>query len=233
MEEFTFEELAFIVGAYSVIARNSRITATIEAHVLDNATKISYQAAILLAQYFSYGEASEDLWTCLDIIVGKNVRAIDDSKIVHVVTTFAKSPYRREKLFLLFQNKIKDAQLSVSDCCKILRAYGEMEISHKQIYDIMDEKLRNKAGEMTDEDLINAHIGFLSSKTITKSTLSIVIENYIFENMNKVSLDDAVKLLNGFVKLKKGKNEQVKSCIKRIHELAVDSKMINPAITLS
>jgi len=144
MDKFDFNQLSRIAKALIDVNGDFDLAKKMEDHILKNAKKMSVIECVNLMPMYSEYECNKDLWKIFDIVVGRNIRTIKPDQIAHILSSFAKAPHKREKLFTLFLHKIRDSELSVADNCKIVRVYGEIQYKSDEFYDMMDKRLAPK-----------------------------------------------------------------------------------------
>ena len=225
INEFTISELSFIASAYSGYFKEPRIINKIESIVLENAKSISLNQCIDLMQSFLLSDCGEDLWLMFDMIIGRNVRKVSDTQIVPILETYSKSPFKREKLFSLFIHKIKSSSLSVSDNCKLVKIYSMVQFDQPQIFEFMQDRLFLKIGEMTDEDMVDAFIGFSNPNIQKQFKIVKILEDYVMQNIEKVSLENAARMLLNYGNLRKGKKDAVLTCRERVDSAVVETEV--------
>ena len=179
-------------------------------------------------------ESSQELWEMFDIVVGRNIRKIDEDQMVQILHFFSQSPYKRDKLFQLFVHKIQNSDLSISQNCALVRVYGEIGYSKPDFYELMDKRLMNKIFQMSSEDVSNALIGFLNPNMGQQFKIVENLETHIDEVMSKVSLKNATLLLIRYGQMKKGSETLVHSCLNRVnHQLKETMETVTPMDALT
>lgn len=170
-------------------------------------------------QTFLQYESGEDVWMLFDMIIGKNIRKVHKDQVIPILQSFSKAPFKRDKLFTLFQHKIREFEFTVSENCKIARTYGEINFKNAEIFEMMDNRLSNKIFDMNGEDITNALIGFLNPKIEKKFQIIANLEHYIKDVMKNMSLHDAAILLLRYGQLRKGSKVMVNECLERVYSL--------------
>jgi hypothetical protein len=219
INEFTFQELGDVLLTFLMAMEDISLAQKAEERVLKHGRKMSVDDCISLMNAFMLYNSSEDLWLLFDVVIGKNIRKVEDSQIIPILHMFSKAPHKREKIFEVFVHKIEKAKFDITDNCAIARIYGEFEYSKQDMFDILDQRLSNRIFEMSDEDVTNALIGFLNPNIKRNTAILENLELHIQEIMSKISLQNSITLLLRYGKLKTGTKTMVESCMNHIYQI--------------
>jgi hypothetical protein len=219
LETFTPLQLGHVLLSYSMLSRDYTLARKAEKVILNIGRNLSVADCINLMQTFLQYESGEDVWMLFDMIIGKNIRKVHKDQVIPILQSFSKAPFKRDKLFTLFQHKIREFEFTLAENCKIVRTYGEINFKNAEIFEMMDHRLSNKIFEMSGEDITNALIGFLNPKIDKKFQIIANLEHYIKDVMKNMSLHDATILLVRYGQLRKGSKVMVNECLERVYSL--------------
>ena len=107
LESFSMEEMSNILISYSIIEENQKLMEKAEEHILNHARELTHVDCFHMMKAFQKYECSEELWTLFDMVIGKNIRKVHKDEVIPILKMMAESKYKRDKLFILFQHKIK------------------------------------------------------------------------------------------------------------------------------
>ena len=228
IETFTMLELSQIILAYSIFENDFSAFQNAEQMILDNSSNISIFELVNFMQAYLVVGGSDDLWDKFDMIIGKNIGNIIPEQVVPLLKWLWNSPKKREKLFILFQSVIKNLNFSLADYCMIIRIYGEINFNQEFIYDLISQRISDKVTQMTDDDIVNANIGYLSAGIEKKYKISNILQQQLAKIVSNISLFNATTLLLKFGTLKKGSKPLVQSLLDRVLQITQTSVEINP-----
>ena len=219
LNEIPFNDLGDILLTYILANQDYKLARKAEKRILKERRKLTVEDCISLMNTYMLYESSENIWTTFDLIIGRNIKKVENSDIIPIITMFSKSPFRREKIFRVFVHKIKAANFSTSELCNLAKIYGDIEYSQDDIFEYLDNKLAYKVHEMKDEDATNCLIGFLSPSIQAHYRVMTHLERHVEEIIPKISLPNASILLLRYGQLRKGSQTMVNSCIARIKNI--------------
>lgn len=217
LEEFSFIQLGNVLTAVSLFNGDFSLAQKSEKRILDHGRKLSVEDCVYLMPVFINYNSSEDLWTLFDMIIGRNVRKIDQSQILPILNNFASAPHKREKLFQLFVYKIKESELTTSDYCKLARIYDQVGYKKSDIYEVLDEKIAKNVRDLTEGDIIDAYIGFVNPNIKSKLKVQKYLEQYASEIFEQMSIDNASILMIKYGQLRKGSKKVINPLIDRVY----------------
>ncbi|CAI2362906.1 unnamed protein product [Moneuplotes crassus] len=219
MNRFTPQELGDVLFTYLVRSQDSELAIAAEKRILEVRKTLTIDDCISLMNAYMLYESSEDLWNVFDVVIGTNIKKIDESQIVPVLQMFSKAPHNRMKLFLVFVHKIRNSRLELTQLASLARIYGEVGYTDADIYSYLDSTLSNRVLQMGDEEITNTLIGFMNPDIKGKFKVIENIEDRIHQIMSKVSLHNVTVLLLKYGQLRHGSKILIKSCLKRVEDI--------------
>ena len=189
---------------------------TAETELLSRASTITPGEAILLLNGFSQTVfGSEELYTLLDKIIGKNAAMLEASQVPLVLAGFARAPHKREKLFILFHRLVKKFQeeFTISQKCEILAIYSRIQTPHEFVFSLLEQDILGSFGIMSSEDFVNALIGYSNPALEKKFPILYDLIDTVDKRLETLDFGNCLTLLENFASIQKGPKKVIEKLL--------------------
>ena len=123
---------------------------------------------------------------------------------------------------------IQKKHFSLAQYWEIIRVYGEINFDQESIFHLISDKIINRIPEMTEDDLVNATIGFLGSAHGQKFKIVSKLQQQLLKIVSKISLSNATTILLKYASFKYGERPVVQGVLYRVYDLTLTLKEISP-----
>ena len=125
----------------------------------------------------------------LDRVIGAGIYDIETPVLLPTIKAFLTAESSRPKILLALLARIKTVvdEVTLSELCDLARVLEAFEGQKEGMYDLIEPYILNKAGSMTEGDLVMALHGFYNPHLSKRYEILDVLESMLLQQIDNLS----------------------------------------------